>query len=272
VVLCTDFSGGQIERRITSTTAYDVERSVIITVGDVEIQVSPEHRFYQPAQQKWVHVYTLTTDDMLQSGLSDQVHIDGISYVDQPARVYSISVADYHNFYVTTHDICVHNVVPLVAVGLCFAFGAGKVVFTGISVSLAAALGIGTVGLAFKKHQDKQTWKLLMQRKGPGGAKKPDDDKDKKKKERNKAREEHKPLNNKEAREQADKLGYKEVKDHPCGDTRGKPVFESPKGNKYISADADGHNGGMWKVFNGAGDIVYSMDLDLTIICKEYRK
>lgn len=270
VVLCTDFSGEQIERRITSTISYDVERSIIITVDGVEIYVSSEHRFYQPVQRKWVHVYALTPDDMLLSGLKNGVRIDKIIYVDQPVRVYSISVADYHNFYVTTRDICVHNVVPLVAVGLCFAFGAGKVVFTGISVSLAAALGMGTVGFAFKKHQDKQKWKLLMQPKRSGGEKKPDDE-DEKKKNRETARENFEPMTNKKAREEANKLGYKEVKDHPCGDTRGKPVFESPKGNRYISADADGHNGGMWKVFNRAGDLVYSMDIDLITICKEYK-
>ena len=187
-IVCTDFSGAQVERSVTGTIAYDIERSVIITVGDVEFCVSPEHRFYQPVERKWVRVCMLTADDVLLSGLSEQVRFDKIIYVDQPVRVYSISVADFHNFYVTTRDICVHNVVPLVAIGLCFAFGAGEVVFTGLSVSLAAALGIGTVGFAFQKYQDKKKWQLLAQLKGSEGSKKPDDDDDKKKK-RDEARE-----------------------------------------------------------------------------------
>lgn len=60
------------------------------------------------------------------------------------------------------------------------------------------------------------------------------DDDDEKKKERDQAREDYKPLNNKEAEELAEKLGYKRDKNPPFN-TQNKPAFR--KGNDWITLD-----------------------------------
>ena len=51
-----------------------------------------------------------------------------------------------------------------------------------------------------------------------------------------------KPMTAKEATAAAEKLGYKKIVEK----SHGQPIFK--KGNKYITPDIDGHNGGAWKM------------------------
>ena len=95
-----------------------------------------------------------------------------------------------------------------------------------------------------------------------------EDPDDEKKRQRDQARKEYRPPTNKEARESANDLRYRETRDHPCGDTHGKPVFTN--GKNYISPDADGHSGAAWKMFNLRGAIQYAMDENLIEICRVY--
>jgi RHS repeat-associated protein len=69
-------------------------------------------------------------------------------------------------------------------------------------------------------------------------------------------------LTNKEATQLSQKLGYdKEVTDPPFK-SHGAKVFTN--GQNYITADQDGHNGGVWKMFNKAGDRIGTYNADLT--------
>ena len=60
----------------------------------------------------------------------------------------------------------------------------------------------------------------------------------------------------------AEKMGFKEVKNPPFN-SHGKAVFK--KGNQYISADRDMHNGGTWKSFDEKGNRLGTYNEDLTI-------
>lgn len=57
-----------------------------------------------------------------------------------------------------------------------------------------------------------------------------------------------KGLTNKEARKKAKEWGYVEDRNPPFN-SHNKPAFKDPKRNVWISPDADGHNGGVWKEF-----------------------
>ncbi|MCA6564983.1 MAG: hypothetical protein IM559_12415 [Pseudanabaena sp. M151S2SP2A07QC] len=68
-------------------------------------------------------------------------------------------------------------------------------------------------------------------------------------------------ITNKEARDLANDLGYKETKDYPFN-AKGRPVFK--KGETYITPDIDQHNGGVWKKFNSKGKRVGTYNDNLT--------
>jgi hypothetical protein len=83
-----------------------------------------------------------------------------------------------------------------------------------------------------------------------------------KKDEKKEEKKEHQKLTKKEATEQAEKLGYSPVKDPPFN-AHNQPVFKDSKGN-FISPDVDGHNGGVWKMFDRSGNRTGTYNSDLT--------
>jgi RHS repeat-associated protein len=69
-------------------------------------------------------------------------------------------------------------------------------------------------------------------------------------------------LTNKQARELANNMGFSEVKDPPFN-SHGELVFK--RGNVYITADNTGHSGGVWKMFDSAGNRLGTYNADLTV-------
>lgn len=93
----------------------------------------------------------------------------------------------------------------------------------------------------------------------PQGPKKDDDDKNKK------DRSEWRPLTNKEARAEAKILGFVERSDPPFNPHK-QLAFYDKKNNLWITPDADGHNGGIWKMFRGTERLgTYNKDLTTRI-------
>ena len=60
------------------------------------------------------------------------------------------------------------------------------------------------------------------------------------------------PLTNNEAREKAKEWGFQEDRNPPFN-SHGRPAFK--KGQRWITPDRDGHNGGEWKEFLGKNRI-----------------
>jgi len=196
--------------------------------------------------------------DVLLSNGSTLMTIDDVVNVDKEATVYDITVNSYHNFCVSSYDIHVHNVIPVIAaVGLPFGLG----IFEVAQATLAV---VGTaIALIASHNKDKHKAKMSSSS-GLGGQNNnnglsQEDDPDDKKQQRDEARNNHCPLTNKEARQKAKELGYKEDKNPPF-DTHKKPAFRN--GNDWISPDRDGHNGGVWKRFTkGYRDGTYNINL-----------
>ena len=76
------------------------------------------------------------------------------------------------------------------------------------------------------------------------------------------------PLKGKEATEAAKKLGFtRRIPSQKAGfNSHGQPVFFNPKTNTYITPDIDGHNGGVWKMFDGKYNRLGTFDSKLNQI------
>lgn len=128
----------------------------------------------------------------------------------------------------------------------------------GISAGIA---GLGTF-LSYqwhKKNKNKHNFKIQPQFSENGMI--PEDPEEEKKRKRDEARNGYESLNNHEARELAEKIGFK-VDKNPPFKSHGKLVFR--KGNTYISADRTGHKGGIWKVFKRGEGRLGTWNADLT--------
>ena len=75
------------------------------------------------------------------------------------------------------------------------------------------------------------------------------------------SRNDSQPLTNSQAKDLASELGFKKVRDIPFN-SHGKAVFTN--GKQYITPDRDGHNGGVWKVFDRKGRRVGTYNKDLS--------
>lgn len=125
-------------------------------------------------------------------------------------------------------------------------------------------VGAASILLAEQQNNRQKSSNKELPKKSPGGSAADPDDPEEKKKNRDRARKEYRRLTNKEARELADQLGYKEDKNSPF-ESHGELTFK--KGNEWISPDNTGHNGGVWKMFRGARR-VGTFNADLTKIIK----
>lgn len=243
LVICCDDGWSFAERPVIAASKKQVVRYIKIIIDDEVICAAADQKFYAPLQKKWVEAQSIVPGDILLSKCAHLVKVDEVIRVDKKEHFYTIAVSDYHNFCVSPLDIHVHNLVPAVAVGFSWAFGAGAIKFTGASLMLLGS-AIGFV-VSRTRGGRKAEFSMLVNSGGGGSYGHYPEDPDDKKKKRDETRNNHRPLNNKEARQQAKELGYAEG--NPPFKTHGKPAFY--KGNDWISPDAYGHKGGVWKRF-----------------------
>jgi len=257
------------QNNLVSSTVTHIYSTVINKIYVIELDKGillalPHQQFYDPVARTWVYAKNITQNSILLDAQLEHHHCCNCYTLNSNTiKVYYLSVTQPHNFFVSKSEILTHNGLPLVALGLTWAFGSG-IEFVGISACAAVASWFGIQ--LHKKHKEPHI-KVDIVSQSSGGGKLPEDP-DEKKQKRDEAIKNRQHLTNKEARIKAKKLGYKKVKDHPCGNTRNQDVFTN--GRNYISPDIDGHNGGFWKVFSRKGIIQYSMDRNLKNICKTY--
>jgi Novel toxin 21 len=243
LVICWDDTQQFVARPIFFITKKRVSRYACIVIDDETIKLSGKQKLYNMASRSWTTVRDLK--NML------------VKLRNEPIDLYMLSVEEYHNFFVSKADICAHNFIPAIVAGISFLFGSG-IEIAGVSCGLAS---LGTY-LGYRWHKNKHG-SIEVGQVSFGGGMMPEDPDDEKKRKRDQARNDYRFLTNKEARKLADEMGYKEIKSHPCGDTRNKPVFTN--GKNYISPDVDGHNGGMWKLFGRSGERIGTYNIDLTV-------
>ena len=257
LIFCFDDDNNCVERPITNVVHKCVPRYVCVQIRDESVDVSGAQQLYDAQEHKWVAVAHLKNNSCVLTHQPERGYIKSIQWVDELIEVYCLSVAEYHNFFISRADICAHNFPPVV-IGLAWAFGGGVIEWLGASVGIA---GLGGLYYKFAKKSGNNaclssvSFSNSMMPDGP-------EDEDEKKRKRDEACEEYRSLTSKRAKEIAEDRGYRKAKSNPCGNTRNKPVFFN--GKQYISPDADGHKGGAWKVFNRFGKRMYTMNIDLT--------
>jgi hypothetical protein len=252
-ILCYDADKNVVEGKITYITRKLVDVYVRIAIADECISVARDQLLRDEICDAWIVAASLKNGDIFAG------HAVAVELVNEPIDLYLLSVAQYHNFLVTSADVCAHNFFPPIVIAITGTFGGGLEI-AGCSFGLAGLGGF----LGYRWHKkNKQEHEFVVQM-GYGGGMMPEDPEDEKKRKRDEARENYRALTNKEARKQAKKLGYKETKDHPCGYTYDRPVFTN--GKQFISPDKYGHKGGVWKLFDKVGDRVATTNIDLTIV------
>jgi hypothetical protein len=261
-VICYDSKDRCIERPITHVIKKQTRTIVQLTVGDELIVVEADHKFYLPQENTWVEARALAPGHVLLKHCTELVVVEEAQEILQPADVYDISVADYHNFCVSHQDVHVHNFIPFIIVGISWAFGAGA----GGGLAVTGTLGVGALALGAMLYNSEHRQREAIFRRLEEENQRTTDhsityDRQDQKTLFHAIDDGYRPLRpktpNQQAEEDAAKLGYKKAKNPPFN-SHNKPAFK--KGERWITEDRDSHKGGRWKMFDSKGKRLGTFD------------
>lgn len=110
---CTVFETEQGLRKVERTMRRSVHRLRHLRVegprGVETILTTDEHPFYQPARAAWVKAGRLTEGDGLASGGGASLAVASTASLPSRTRVYNLTVAPPHNYFVGSAAVVVHN-------------------------------------------------------------------------------------------------------------------------------------------------------------------
>lgn len=109
LVACYDITNSkQIYNRVSGVDNVCLKKYVQITTNNQQIiKVAAEHRFYIPTSDAWISAEDLVEYPAFMKLINP--NIEEIRLVNEELEVIRISVEGNHNFYITDHDILVHN-------------------------------------------------------------------------------------------------------------------------------------------------------------------
>jgi hypothetical protein len=140
-VVCFDNEQKFVARPILFIHTKHLSQYARLVIDAEVIKLSAQQKIYNVATASWIVVSDL---DNLCGSL--------IELKNDPIDLYVLSVAEYHNFFISKSDICVHNFIPAIVAGISFLFGSG-IEIAGISFGLAS---LGTY-LGYQWHKNKQS-------------------------------------------------------------------------------------------------------------------
>jgi|GEM_PF-5067683 len=102
--------------KITYVDRIQIEKHIQITINNQIIKVASDHQFYIKDSEAWITAKDLENHPEL-INLVDP-NIKEVKEVNEKLDVLRICVDSNHNFYITDHNILVHNYIPIVFEGL----------------------------------------------------------------------------------------------------------------------------------------------------------
>ncbi len=247
-VICYDIKTGKNYSRPITAIKKSKSISYFVRFSSTFAIIGHDQLIYFPTLAQWIPIQKFLDDAYLRQ----QTLIRRILPFKSEVLI-SLSVDEYHNFYVTEDDILVHN-----APAVFIVTAAETIIQTIISgatfTSVLTYLGIEAFREHKKEKRNRNNYKNKPTIIGSGGAGRPPEDPNdpyfNKDKNRFQRRDPNHHITNKEAREVANELGYIEVKNPPF-DTHGELAFK--KGSFYITPDNTCHSGGYWKLIQMIG-------------------
>ena len=254
--------------KVINAQKLSLTKHIQIIIGDQTLKVAHKHEFYVKSLDKYVTALDLKDNFDLRKLVNE--NIQDVKEVKEPLAVIRICVDPNHNFYITEHDILVHNFIPFV-LQVGYFWGAGTAwSWNVLAPTIAAITTLLTYWLGNKlTGQDKkspppqpymanaeqqQNADLYAQRADGTYFKADRHNQPTQSTPRNNRNEKKSPpqrpnkdkeetiITTKIANEEAEKLGFEKTNYF----SQGRPVYK--KGNQYITPDRKAHNGGFWKM------------------------
>jgi hypothetical protein len=237
LLVCYDLKNNkQKDCSILSVRKKLVANPISIELSSQTIITTPSQKFYFAEVNQWLDVFAIKNYKLFYRDASRL--IGNIYGFDDVIECYEISVAECHNFYITTKDILVHNALPVI---VAF-FGMSIPTIMSSIVTLGGALGV--LGVSFlhrkKTHTDSSDQKQNLNQYNS-----PDQDPD--------------DLNGAGFFERLKKRADKKARTKRFGN-----LYRDPETKLWWSKDRAGHGGSAYKVFKeGSKGLEWLFDADM---------
>jgi hypothetical protein len=158
-VVCYDFMGKCVTRTVTHVQQEEVDTYAQITIGNEQVFAALDHKFYVPNDNAWLEANKIKPGSVLLKRCTEYIPVDSVEVIEAPTVVYDITVDELHNFCVTREDVCVHNILPIIAgIGITIGFD-GAVAFT----ASLAAFGVTLIGgTLWSNSREKQQHRIKV--------------------------------------------------------------------------------------------------------------
>lgn len=151
-LVCYDFENNKQK----NCSILSIHKKIIVNPISVELSnqiiiTTPNQKFYFAKIKQWLDVFAIRNFKLLNHDMG--IPLGNISNLNDTFECYEISVAECHNFYITTADILVHNALPVIVA--FFGASAPTVLSSVAAVGMSALCFLGASFLGKKKsHTD----------------------------------------------------------------------------------------------------------------------
>lgn len=145
VVTC-DFDKGYKVESIVEIESQEITDFIRIKIGDINIDVDPDHKFFVPFTQEWIQASDLVVGTCMLGAPLHAVYVESVESIEQKAYVYNLSLAKHHNYLVSERSIMVHNIAPAGCAIICAAKGTTVINAFLLANPITAPVVIGTGG------------------------------------------------------------------------------------------------------------------------------
>ena len=147
-IVSLDKDKNRVTSRVTAVLSTFTQEWFTISLDGFKIIAAPDQKFYDHTHSKWVLAKELDLGHFVMCLTGERHIVSDHAIARKEVRVYTIHLDKYHNFCVTTKDIVVHNVIPLIV------WGVGGIAFAGWdTIAVATVYTVGTIaaGMAVNK-------------------------------------------------------------------------------------------------------------------------
>jgi hypothetical protein len=150
-VLASDMQNHSFEAPVTRVVKEICSRFTILVIEGEPLYVTDDQKLYLAQEKRWCSADNLRIGQYLLTRDGGSVRIDAVQIVEsnEPLIFYDITVQRYHTFYITKHDILVHNFAMVIPI-LTWGSGAAATWFEGVTLAnmlYALATGACLYGL-----------------------------------------------------------------------------------------------------------------------------
>lgn len=108
-VMSCDFEGGCVERRVLAIHQKQASRYLEINVAGEKIGVGYSHMLFSAEKNFWTNATSIEASSILLNAQNQNMTVSGTHPVLETVTLYSLSVEQFQNYFVSKADILVHN-------------------------------------------------------------------------------------------------------------------------------------------------------------------